>query len=292
MFNKIKAFGEINEVRDVKSSRRLFLFMKSVRFSYRRNWLRFFNDVRGDNFTLKQPHSILYHQALNVLKKDLDILPNQSYIEHYKCLAKYHKKAVHKRNKDLWIGIEIDASGFEMNFGFERNCYHNESKFWDKSDREIFDELSKMNLLGQRAGEVIFLTESGFWKLVMQSRKSIGIKTRDWLANEVLPSIRKTGTYSIASNNPMAIFTERNKQLELAKKSNSILSKTKDPEAYSKFWNDLHLLVVGLDAKSIKAVYKSKESAKEVLRKHAPHLEATEAVIEDIWASGIEVVLV
>lgn len=160
-------------------------------------------------------------------------------------------------------------------------------KFTKKNDRELFEQLVDLKSIGQRAGEVIFLTESGFWKLVMQSRKSIGIKTRDWLANEVLPSIRKTGTYSIASNNPMAIFTERNKQLELAKKSNSILSKTKDPEAYAKFWNDLHLLVVGLDAKSIKAVYKSKESAKEVLRKHAPHLEATEAVIEDIWASGI-----
>jgi prophage antirepressor-like protein len=160
-------------------------------------------------------------------------------------------------------------------------------KFSKKYDRDIFDELSKLNLLGQRASEVIFLSESGFWKLVMQSRKSIGIKTRDWLANEVLPSIRKTGVYSVASNNPMAIFTERNKQLELSKKSNGILSKTKNPEAYAKFWNDLHLLVVGLDAKGIKAIYKSKVSAKEVLRKHAPHLEATEAVIEEIWASGI-----
>lgn len=134
MFNKIKAFGEINEVRDVKSTQRLFVFMKSVRFSYRRNWLKFFNDVSGDNFTLKQPHSSLYQQVLKMLKKDFDISPNQSYVEHYKCLAKYHKKAVHKRKKDFWIGLEIDARGFEMEFGYERNCYHNESKFWDKSD--------------------------------------------------------------------------------------------------------------------------------------------------------------
>jgi hypothetical protein len=158
-------------------------------------------------------------------------------------------------------------------------------KFSKKNDSEIFTQLSKMNLLGQRASEVLFLSESGFWKLVIQSRKSIGIKTRHWLANEVLPSIRKTGNYSIETGSPLEIFTERKIQLGLSKDVNSIISKT--DKDYAKFWNDLHILVTGLDAKSIKALYKSKESAKEVLRKYAPHLEATEAVIADLWKKGI-----
>src|SRR6478736_388213 len=154
-------------------------------------------------------------------------------------------------------------------------------KFQKKNDKELFNQLVDLKSIGQRAGEVIFLTESGFWKLVMQSRKSVGIKTRHWLANEVLPSIRKTGKYEISTGNPLEIFTERKIQLETSKSTNSIISKT-DGE-YSKFWNELHILVTGMDAKTIKEIYKSKESAKEVLRKYAPHLEATEAVITDFW---------
>lgn len=161
-------------------------------------------------------------------------------------------------------------------------------KYTKKNNPDLFKELFDLKSIGHRASEIIMLTESGFWKLVMQSRKSIGIKTRHWLASEVLPSIRKTGTYSVANDSPLAIFTERSKQLELSKSTNSALQKTvKTGDEYSKFWNELHVMVVGLDANGIKELYQSKGSAKEVLRKNLPHLEATEAVIEDIWAKGI-----
>lgn len=161
-------------------------------------------------------------------------------------------------------------------------------KFTKKENKELFNQLLHINVCQLRAKEIIMLTESGFWKLVMQSQKSVGIKTRSWLANEVLPSIRKTGSYSIESTNPMDIFTERSKQLELSKSTNSKIAKyAKTPEEYSKFWNEMHLMVVGLNAKQIKELYKSKESAKQVLRIHAPHLEATEAIIEDFWQKGI-----
>jgi prophage antirepressor-like protein len=162
---------------------------------------------------------------------------------------------------------------------------HDFIKFTKKNDPFLFKELFDLKSIGQRASEIIMLTESGFWKLLMQSRKSVGVKTRHWLASEVLPSIRKTGVYSIANNSPLAIFTERGKQLELSKAVNAQIGKT--TEEYSKFWNDLHKMVVGLDAKGIKNLYQSKTSAKEVLRKHLPHLEATEAVIEDIWKQGV-----
>lgn len=161
-------------------------------------------------------------------------------------------------------------------------------KFFKKTDKDLFNQLFDIKSIGQRASEVIFLTESGFWKLVMQSRKSVGIKTRAWLAGEVLPSIRKTGSYAIESTNPMDIFTERSKQLELSKSTNSKIAKyARTPEEYSQFWNDMHLMIVGLTARQIKELYKSKESAKQVLRIHAPHLEATEAIIEDFWQKGI-----
>ncbi|MBV4447508.1 hypothetical protein KM799_12920 [Clostridium tyrobutyricum] len=45
------------------------------------------------------------------------------------------------------------------------------------------------------AGE-IFLTESGVYKLAFKSNKPNAEKFSDWVADEVLPSIRKTGVYS------------------------------------------------------------------------------------------------
>lgn len=161
-------------------------------------------------------------------------------------------------------------------------------KFFKKTDSQLFDELSRLNLLGQRASEIIMISESGFWKLVMQSKKPLGIKTRDWLANEVLPSIRKTGSYTVAANNPLADFTERKTQLDLSKSVNGIINQTAvTGYEYAEFWNELHRIVTGMTAKEIKKLYNSKQSAKEVLRTHAPHLEATEAVIEDLWKKGI-----
>ena len=158
-------------------------------------------------------------------------------------------------------------------------------KFYKRNDKPLFDQLFDLKSIGLKSSEVIMLTESGFWKLVMQSRKSIGIKTRHWLASEVLPSIRKTGSFGVAASSPLAMFTERNKQVAISKAVNSSIS-TGSGEYY-KFWNELHLLVTGMDAKTIKALYKSKGSAKEVLRVHLPHLEATESMIEDLWRQGI-----
>ncbi|MCC0658560.1 toxin Bro [Clostridioides sp. ES-S-0123-01] len=50
-----------------------------------------------------------------------------------------------------------------------------------------------------------FLTESGVYKLIFKSRKEEAEKFQDWVTDEVLPSIRKTGTYS---NNPKNVKDE------------------------------------------------------------------------------------
>ena len=41
-----------------------------------------------------------------------------------------------------------------------------------------------------------FLTESGVYKLIFKSRKEEAEKFQDWVTDEVLPQIRKTGSYS------------------------------------------------------------------------------------------------
>lgn len=60
-----------------------------------------------------------------------------------------------------------------------------------------FDERSKLNL--GRQGEVNIVSEPGFYKLVMKSRKPEAKVFQRWVTHEVLPSIRKKGGYIAAA---------------------------------------------------------------------------------------------
>ena len=90
------------------------------------------------------------------------------------------------------------------------NPYH-VGKCLDMADETVRDHMRKMN--GSQAvmlknsnvgltnirklhntGEK-FLTESGVYKLVFKSRKPTAEKFTDWVTDEVLPTIRKTGGY-------------------------------------------------------------------------------------------------
>jgi prophage antirepressor-like protein len=57
------------------------------------------------------------------------------------------------------------------------------------------DEWSKKNLGLRGRGGVLILSESGLYKMVMRSNKSEALDFQDWIAREVLPSIRKNGGY-------------------------------------------------------------------------------------------------
>lgn len=46
--------------------------------------------------------------------------------------------------------------------------------------------------------DTIFITESGLYDVILDSRKPEAKRFRKWITSEVLPSIRKTGSYSVA----------------------------------------------------------------------------------------------
>ena len=48
---------------------------------------------------------------------------------------------------------------------------------------------------------VLTVTEPGLYRLIFKSRKAIAKKFQRWIFHEVLPAIRKTGTYSIPQSN-------------------------------------------------------------------------------------------
>lgn len=63
------------------------------------------------------------------------------------------------------------------------------------------DEKSGVNIADPHGREQVttLISESGMWKLVLTSRLPSAHAFRQWLTREVLPSIRKTGAYSVES---------------------------------------------------------------------------------------------
>lgn len=55
---------------------------------------------------------------------------------------------------------------------------------------------------------ITVISESGFYALVLSSRKPIAKPFRIWVTSEVLPSIRKTGIYQTSSNKVESMLTD------------------------------------------------------------------------------------
>lgn len=68
----------------------------------------------------------------------------------------------------------------------------------DKEDVQLLD-LHALNLSEGSTGNSMtnFVTESGFYDVILYSNSPIAKTFRKWVTSEVLPSIRKTGAYSL-----------------------------------------------------------------------------------------------
>ena len=109
----------------------------------------------------------------------------------------------------------------------------------------------KLNNAGEN-----FLTESGVYKLIMKSRKPSAEKFQDWVTDEVLPSIRKSGSYSIIENNkdklllqlfsndPLEVATAHKQlvEMETAPLIDTIEKQTPKVQVYDDFIDKEHTL--------------------------------------------------
>jgi prophage antirepressor-like protein len=80
--------------------------------------------------------------------------------------------------------------------------------------------------------ETSFVTEAGLYKIIMRSNKLITETFQEFVCEEILPSIRKTGEYKL-----QIIIDEKNKLAEALKQVEDDKNKLTE-ENY-----DLHLLV-------------------------------------------------
>ena len=76
------------------------------------------------------------------------------------------------------------------------------------------DELTRFKIVsGGQVREMTIVSESGLYSLIMKSRKQVAKPFQKWVTREVLPSIRKTGSYSISPKSQTQI-SELNETLD------------------------------------------------------------------------------
>lgn len=64
------------------------------------------------------------------------------------------------------------------------------------------DEDERSNFELGRQGTAIIINESGLYSVILRSDKPEAKPFRKWVTSEVLPSIRKTGSYQVAQSSP------------------------------------------------------------------------------------------
>ena len=65
------------------------------------------------------------------------------------------------------------------------------------SNKEFFAQLTNLKLVSGRAKSILLTSESGMYKLALNSRRKEADQLKHWIATEVLPSLRQTGKFVI-----------------------------------------------------------------------------------------------
>ncbi len=143
---------------------------------------------------------------------------------------------------------------------------------------DFFKELVDNKMLSAKAQHIQLLTESAVYKLALASNLDKAKPFRDWVASEVLPAIRKTGSYSISDLkfSEIADQTLRTVQLENSKAMNTKNFNESGVPAIIEYNRDNCKQVTGMEPNQIKKIHgKKNKSAKEILRQTQPELAAT-----------------
>ena len=108
-----------------------------------------------------------------------------------------------EKNNPWFVGNDIARC-----LGYE-NLGNAVKRFVDDEDSIILTSdcksmVFKINpLINQAVREIKLINESGMYSLIMSSKMESAKKFKKWVTSEVLPSIRKTGSYSMPSKNEL-----------------------------------------------------------------------------------------
>jgi prophage antirepressor-like protein len=164
-----------------------------------------------------------------------------------------------------------------------------------KKFKDFKNQLTNSKLVGQRSSSITMLTESGMYKLALSSNLEKAKPFRDWIASEVLPSIRKKGYYSIA-NQTQAIMLHTNVNIQ-KQNSRDVNAKliVKGLDAVIQYNRNSCIMHTGKTPHEVKAYGKTiglksveRSSAKEVLRHTKPELACSMSFVDSLVKDGYD----
>lgn len=93
----------------------------------------------------------------------------------------------------------------------------------DHVDEEDIDGIPIQDSIGRMQNTPI-INESGVYSLILSSKLEYAKKFKKWVTSEVLPSLRKTGTYTVMATQPnttSSIIVQPTSDIELPKATNT-----------------------------------------------------------------------
>ena len=162
--------------------------------------------------------------------------------------------------------------------------------------KDLFRIFVSEQILKPKAQRIQLITESALYKLALASNVDKAKPFRDWVAGEVLPSIRKNGYYTIANQTErIMIHADTKIQKQNSKDINAKNFIEKGLESVIEY-NRLNCLKhTGLLPHQVKDYGKQKglksaerTSAKEVLRHIKPELACSMSFVDDLVRKGFD----
>lgn len=142
---------------------------------------------------------------------------------------------------------------------------------------DFFKSCECNGVLHSKVHSLWTISESGLYKLILSSNKKEAQPFKDWVTQEVLPSIRKFGSYNLRlSESDLYKQTKKEVQIDNSKKVNA-KNYEENGKGLTIEYNQKNCeQVTGLKPSKLKELFNEKKykSAKEVLRKHKPELAA------------------
>ena len=98
--------------------------------------------------------------------------------------------------------LHIEDSAREL--GFEREKNGTMYVMWDRVEQYLSD-LSFHTSVENGNPHDYYIPENIFYRLCMKAKNEVAEKFQAKVADEIIPSIRKTGSYSVAQNQPIML---------------------------------------------------------------------------------------
>lgn len=112
---------------------------------------------------------------------------------------------IHYKGKPYFIPSEVgEALGYSNlshsirnTIGLVENIDYKVFNGLELNDLKALSESSSTAFVSKNQNSFTLLTESGLYAVILKSKKPYAIKIRIWVTSDVLPAIRKTGSYGL-----------------------------------------------------------------------------------------------